>query len=209
MLKINVDTLNGIDESLHSLYKEGESGFTLEVEGLEDTSGLKSALEKERLANKEGRTKLSELEKLRDESDKKKLENDGKFKELSERDRLEKIEAQKKYTDLETEIAKSRRDVLVRDLAISMTTDKDEIDIISRFAGDFVTIEGKEVSFSKTADELKTELSRFVRSKANGSGDKGNEKGDGNVKTMNRSDFENLKPAEQSKFVKDGGKVIN
>jgi len=209
MLNYTVNTLDGIDESLHSLYKKGESGFTLEVDGLEDVSGLKSALDKERQSNKDNKTLLKDLQDSRDASENKVLEEQGKYKELFETQKTQTLKSQKDYDDLTKEVANGKRDALVSQLALGMTTDKDEIDIISRFAGDFVTTEGKEVSFSKPIDELKTELSRFVRSKASGSGDKGNDKGNGNVQTKTRSDFANLKPAEQSKFIADGGQVIN
>lgn len=53
-LPIKVEKLEVIPEAHRSLYKPGEGGvgFVLEVEGLEDTSGLKSALKAERDANK-------------------------------------------------------------------------------------------------------------------------------------------------------------
>ena len=202
-----VDSLDGVDEEIHGLYEKGEKGYKLKVDGVEDVGGLKSALEKERLANKDAKTQLSELQKRRDEADKKTLEEQGKYKDLSERERNEKIEAQKKYTDLEKEIADSRRDVMVRDLALNMTTDKDEIDIISRFATDYVDIEGKEASFNKPIDELKAELSRFVRSKANDTNDKGNNSGGGEKDPRKMSEAERVKlfndnPAEFNRIFK-------
>ena len=68
MLKLQVDSLEGLDSSLHSYYEQTESGYRLKVEGLEDTSGLKTALQKERESNKDAKTKLSELERLREEA---------------------------------------------------------------------------------------------------------------------------------------------
>jgi len=48
-LKLIVDTLEGIAEPQQALYvKQADGKFKLDVTGLEDTSGLKSALEKER-----------------------------------------------------------------------------------------------------------------------------------------------------------------
>lgn len=47
-LKLVVDSLNDIPEALRSLYKEDGGKFRLEVDGVEDSAGLKSALEKER-----------------------------------------------------------------------------------------------------------------------------------------------------------------
>ncbi len=94
MLNYTVEKLDGIDESLHSLYKKGESGYTLEVDGLEDVSGLKSALEKERLSNKDNKTLLKDLEKARDSKEAQVLEEQGKYKELFETQKTQTLQSQ-------------------------------------------------------------------------------------------------------------------
>jgi len=51
-LELNLDTLDGLDEGVKALYvKKGEK-FVLDVNGIEDVSGLKSALEHERTNRK-------------------------------------------------------------------------------------------------------------------------------------------------------------
>lgn len=47
-LQLSVDTLDGVDEALHSLYTPKDGRFVLDVDGIEDTSGLKKALDAER-----------------------------------------------------------------------------------------------------------------------------------------------------------------
>ena len=49
-LQLTVDTLDAVPENLRSLYSEADGKFRLAVDGLEDTAGLKSALQKEREA---------------------------------------------------------------------------------------------------------------------------------------------------------------
>ncbi|MBP8310812.1 MAG: hypothetical protein KAY46_26280 [Burkholderiaceae bacterium] len=49
-LKLTVDTLDDVPENLRSLYAEADGKFRLAVDGIEDTAGLKSALQKEREA---------------------------------------------------------------------------------------------------------------------------------------------------------------
>ena len=49
-LALTVDTLETVPEPQRALYKEVNGKFTLDVEGYEDPTGLKSALEKERQA---------------------------------------------------------------------------------------------------------------------------------------------------------------
>lgn len=179
MLKLQIDSLEGIDTALHGFYDKTESGYKLKVDGLEDTSGLKTALQKERESNKDAKAKLSELERLRDEAEKKTLEEQGKFKELSAKDREERLKYEQKFNELVQKISTSKRDLMVRELAASLTSDGLEQEIIARFAQDFVKIEGEEVSYTKELEDLKKDLAKFVRNKANDVGDKGNNGGGG------------------------------
>jgi hypothetical protein len=178
-LELNVDSLDGIDESLHGLYVKGDNGYTLDVTGVEDVTGLKNALKAERDGNKSAKQKLAELEAEKEEAEKAILLEQGKYKDLSDKEKADRLIAQKELGDLKTKIANQKRDAMVKDLALGMTTDKDEIDIISRFALDYTAVEGDEVTFNKSEDEVKAELSRFVKSKASGGGDGGNNRGNG------------------------------
>lgn len=47
-LKLVIDSLDGIDDAVKALYVEDNGKFKLDVDGIEDTSGLKTALQKER-----------------------------------------------------------------------------------------------------------------------------------------------------------------
>jgi hypothetical protein len=47
-LALSVDKLDSVPEALRALYTEKDGKFRLDVEGIEDTTGLKSALDKER-----------------------------------------------------------------------------------------------------------------------------------------------------------------
>ena len=78
-LKLIVDSLDGLDDGVKSLYAEKDGKFRLDVEGVEDVTGLKSALEKERSARRdlEKRMKtalseddLEEYARLKAEADK-------------------------------------------------------------------------------------------------------------------------------------------
>ena len=105
-LKLTLDSLDGVDEGIKSLYVEQDGKFKLAVDGLEDTSGLKSALEKERKARRdaEQRAKASlsdeemqEIETLRMEAAKAKgadevinRERARQAKVLEDRDKREK-----------------------------------------------------------------------------------------------------------------------
>lgn len=63
-LKVTVDTLDGINDAHKALYTERDGKFHLDVEGVEDTSGLKSALDKERKARGDLEKKVKRWEGL-------------------------------------------------------------------------------------------------------------------------------------------------
>ena len=55
-LKAILDNLDGLSDELKGFYEAGDDGkYRVKVEGLEDSSGLKSALQKERDARKENK----------------------------------------------------------------------------------------------------------------------------------------------------------
>jgi hypothetical protein len=63
-LKATLDTLDGLPEAFHEHYKKDEATgkYRLDAEGVEDVTGLKSALEKERNERKTAATKYKELQ---------------------------------------------------------------------------------------------------------------------------------------------------
>jgi hypothetical protein len=196
MLKFQIDSLEGVDATLHSFYDKTDTGYRLKVDGLEDTNGLKTALQKEREGNKEAKSRLAELEKLRQEDEQKLMESQGKYKELSEAEKQRRLDAELQFTELQKKVASSKRDLMLRELASSLTADPLEQEIISRFAVDYVKIEGEEVTYSEELEGLKTKLSKFVRSKAQGDNDGGNNRGGGD----NKIDISKLTPAQMMRI---------
>ena len=184
MLKFEVESLDSVEEGLQSLYEENNGVYRLKVEGIDPADELKNALKKERELSKDAASKLKELEALKEAAEKQAMEEQGKYKELSERERKEKLDTQAKLEELTMKIANSKRDAMVRDLAASMTSDATEQKIISRFALDYVSIEGDEATFSKDIKEIESELSQFVFNKAKGSNDGGNNNNGGANKPM-------------------------
>ena len=188
MAKFEISSLDEVDEHYHADYVKADNGkYRLKVEGLElagvaDVTNLKKSIESEREITKQQKAELAEIKRLRDEADMKAMEEQGKHKELGEKFKQDAMQAQLKFEELQRKTNEKTRDLMVRELASSMTTDPTEIEVIVRFGADYVTIEGDEVKFNKSTDEIKAEMSRFIRSKASGSGDKGNTNGGGAVK---------------------------
>lgn len=95
-LKLIVDSLDSVDEGVRGLYTEVDGKFKLDVEGVEDVTGLKSALEKERSARRdlEKRMKTALSEDDLEEYARLKAEAE-KSKPLEERFEMERKRAQK------------------------------------------------------------------------------------------------------------------
>lgn len=94
-LKITKAEYDSLDEGIRGLYEEKDGSYQLGVEGIEDTGGLKSALEKERRARADfekltkqyqglGKSpeEIAELLKKQEETEREKLENKGEWEKL-------------------------------------------------------------------------------------------------------------------------------
>lgn len=95
--KITKAEWEGLDEGIKGLYEEKDGEYALGVEGIEDTSGLKSALAKERSEREKyakqakawetlGKTpeEIQELVAQQAEAEKKRLEKAGEFDKLKQ-----------------------------------------------------------------------------------------------------------------------------
>lgn len=106
-LQLIVDSLDSVPEAHRELYAEADGKFRLSVDGIEDTKGLKTALEKERQAARDSEQRRKDFEKRYEgidpekmktlaskfESDEeKKLLDDGKLHEVFEK-RTERLRA--------------------------------------------------------------------------------------------------------------------
>lgn len=208
MLKYQLDTLDGVDSSLHSLYTQTEAGYTLNIEGLDDGKELKTALQKERENSKAAESKAKELQKLIDEAQSKTLAEQGKFKELFEKTNSEKLETQKQLSELTRKVAERQGAIMVKEISAQLTSDPIEQKIIERFATDYLEIEGDAAKWARPEAEIIEALKPFVRSKASGTGDKGNPRGEGGkdgAAVMVRAEFNALTPDAQMKFIRGGG----
>jgi hypothetical protein len=107
-LELQVDSLESVPEAVRTLYVEQDGKFKLDVAGVPDTTGLKSALDAERKAAKEAAKQLNEfktkydgidpeeflrLRQEREAAEEAKLKAEGKAEEIAER-RMEKAKAE-------------------------------------------------------------------------------------------------------------------
>lgn len=159
-LKLIVEKLDEVPEASRGLYVERDGKFHLDVDGLEDTSGLKSALEKERQARKDLDKRLAALKdvdpeeyrRLKDEADAKereKLEKDADLKRLSDKMTAKEREFSEKEAKLLGEIRTMRLDDSLKAAAIAHGVHKDYLD-------DFVTV--LKARHVKLGDDLKLQV---------------------------------------------------
>lgn len=123
MLKFQLDTLEGVDESVRAFYTEKDGKYVLGIEGLpqpEDVSGLKSKVE-ELLAEKK-----SEADKRKAAEEQARLEREEALRKSGNVEELEKSWSEK-YSRREAELAgqlEAERNSLqgqIRDLTVGRT----------------------------------------------------------------------------------------
>src|ERR1700751_2111090 len=108
-LALNVDSLDAVNENLRPLYVEKDGKFVLDVDGIEDTSALKGALQKERKEREAKERQIKAWEKLgKTPDDIAELLEAQQARDLSEAERKgewDKLKAQMN-TAHQTELAK-------------------------------------------------------------------------------------------------------
>lgn len=128
-LKYIVDSLDGVDSSLHSFYTEKDGKFVLQIEGgatQKDVDELKASLIRERNEHKQSKAKLEEFAEIRALN----IHPSIILKKLDRYDELEaaagdKIDETKLEKMVETRL-KSKTAPLERDIA-KLTAEKEEL----------------------------------------------------------------------------------
>jgi hypothetical protein len=115
-LQLEVESLDGLDEGVQQFYQQVDDGkYRLAVDGLEDTDGLKSALEKERKARREYEKKMKSLEDVdpdeyrqlkqqQQKAEEEKLQKEGEFEKLREKWSKEREQERQKYQEQVNEL---------------------------------------------------------------------------------------------------------
>lgn len=165
MLKFEVDSLDGLEEGVKSLYEQKGERFRLKVDGIDDAKELKEALRKERDERKAAKDKLAEFEKAQQEGEAKRLEETQQFESLYkntkgelEKKSLELDEFRRKIADKErSELATQLTGTLTRDTARAELLKKEAMQFIQHTA-DGVVISGPDGTM--TAEQLGKHLAQ-------------------------------------------------
>lgn len=244
-LKLTVDALDGVDEKFRDLYAKADDGkFRLKVDGIEDTRGLKSALEKEREAAKEAKKykdlgltpeEIAELKAARDKSEEEKAKAAGDFEGLRKK-MTEQWDGEKKGLLAQiAALSESEHSAVVTNGLMAALTEasatKEGVELLSKQLRERAKIEtvdgkrvvkifdedgtpmlagGKNATFADLAAKAAEKWpSLFQATTKAGSGTQPNGAGRTATKTMKRSEFTNLPPAEASKIARSGVQIID
>lgn len=228
-LKLTVDSLDGLDDGVKTLYKEDNGKFRLDLDGYEDTTGLKAQRDALLNEKKEAQRKAKEAEEAAKAAAEESARKNGDVAAL-EKSWQEKLAATElNYKNLNESLTKQIHGLtvgqtatkLAAELAISGSADVLLPHIQSRLTVEIkdgapsvrvLDLQGKPTAM--TVDELKQEFISnkafaplIAASKATGGGASGSG-GGGAAKTMKRDQFETMNPVQKMDFIKSGGKLI-
>lgn len=145
--EVAADEFEILDEGLRDFYEESDNGYRLKVEGIpepEDTSGLKSALEKEREARKENERKAREAERKAQEREKQRAKEENDFKSLYESSEAERERLAQEYEQTRKQIATEKRQATAMQIAGELA-DGPNAKVLSRFIADRIDYQDGEV----------------------------------------------------------------
>jgi hypothetical protein len=159
MLKFEIDTLEGLDESLKGFYEQKGERFRLKVEGIDPADELKEALRKERDERKAAKDKLSEYERTQTEFEAKRLEERQEFETLYKNTKGAFDKQSGEFEEFKRKLADKERGELATQLTSSLTRDTARAELLKKEAMQFIqhTAEGVVISGldgTMTAEQL-------------------------------------------------------
>ncbi len=232
MLKLELDTIEGLEDGVKGLYEEKDGKFRLKVDGLPDVSGLKKKLDELMDESKAAKRKAKEIEEAAERERAEALAKSGDVESLR-KSYDEKFGKTK--TEYETQIQNYQQQLqrltvgqtattLAAELAIPGSAPVLLPHIQARLSmeirdGQPVTVvmsaDGKPSAM--TIEELKTELSAnpafapiIAASKAAGGGASGGGNGGGAAKkAVTRAQFDSMNAVQRTEHLKAGGTITN
>jgi hypothetical protein len=207
MLKFEIDSLDGVDESLKSLYEEKNGKYRLKVEGIDPADELKEALRKERDERKAAKDKLAQIEKDQAEAAQKSLEERQEYETLYKNTKSAFDKQAQDFEEFKRKLADKERGELATELANGLTRDTARAELLKKEALAFIqhTTDGVVISGpdgTLTVDQLKSHLAERYPflvdgNQSSGGGAAGSKSGGGAAKK-----FEEYSGAELSEIRK-------
>jgi hypothetical protein len=159
-LKIEIDSLDGLDEGVKALYTQKGDKFVLDVEGMDDIAGLKKKRDELLGETKAERAKRLELEKQLAEREEADAVKNKEFEKLAEMHKKAGTEAAEKLAALQKRVSDSAREAEALRIAGTLTKDAARAKLLVKEALSHIehTDEGVSISGGRTAEQLAAEL---------------------------------------------------
>lgn len=156
-LKFEVETLDGLDDSIKGMYKEHGGKFRLDVEGIDPADELKGALGKERDAHKSAKKEAEELRKALEAKELAELEGNKKFEELYKREQETRTKTAAELQALQNAIADRDKSEAALKVAASLTRDTAKAELLKKEIMNYTQHTPEGVKFSGDAGEMTAE----------------------------------------------------
>jgi hypothetical protein len=211
-LAFEIDSLDGLEESVKTLYKEHNGKFRLDVSGIDPADELKGALQREREERKAAKARADQLEREKAEAEEVRLREKSEFKELYER---EKSAAQKLKEEWEAEKLTTKKEKISNaalQIGAELGDQESSVKLLTREAKDYIEIEngvvkyligGVEVTKEVLVDTLAKQYPQLCKgSGASGGGAAGGKNGGAAKKPEEYSEAERMQlyRSEPAKF---------
>lgn len=171
MLKFEVESLDGVEESVRGLYEKRGDKYRLKVEGIDPADELKEALRKEREDRKTAKERVEELERAQRDAEEERQREKGEFKTLYEREQQAKKELADKFAEFQTKVQRQEISLEAQRLAGQLSKDRDRSELLAEKvaqlakhtdAGVRFEIGGVEVEHDKVLAHLKSKYPFLV-----------------------------------------------
>ena len=215
--------MSALDESQQGLYSQGESGYTLNVEGVpeQDVSGLKQKIDKLLGEKKNAQQLAQEAQEMAKAEAAEKLKKANDYEQLYNSSEEERKKSTQELNDLQNKITMQQINGQAQELAQALTKDTARAKLLTEQIQSRLSLVDGEVRVTDNNGNLTVstlqELTNSIKSdypflvdgsQAAGGGAIGSSSGAGDSKTVSRAEFDALDQFARSKFFKDGGKII-
>ena len=108
-LQLKLDSLDSVDEAFKALYKKEGEKFVLDVEGVEDVTGLKNTIKAVKAERDQAAKAARELKIAQEEAEQLRLKESGDFKTLAEQSAAKELETSKELKKLRSELSEKAK----------------------------------------------------------------------------------------------------
>lgn len=207
-LKLVLDSLDGLDDTTRALYTEKDGKFRLDVDGVEDVSGLKAKITELMSETKAEREKRQALERQHEEAEAARQKEAGEFKTLYEKAQADLDKEREEARKFRQAIQDKDRESAANAIASELTRDTARAALLMKEAQAFAKYTDEGVKFeiggvpverTKVIEHLKSQYPFLVDgNQSSGGGASGGNGGAGTKKLSEMNDEERLALAREN-----------